>query len=228
MRLRRRDSGFRRNGRGGGAEKEGGSKNIPRQISPVEFALRINSCFRAYFPIKNPFHSGESRNLILASARIFREAEQCNARLRRMRLRRRDSGFCRNGRGGRAEKERGSKNILRQISPMGICFANQLLFPRSLPIFQLPLPLRCGIPIVVKFHMHQKMAAIFFREPRHRAVFVRLHALRQIASRTDIHHPARLIRHHIHRRLLFCHARDYRMKKQIAAFSLMKCKPPDL
>ena len=116
--------------------------------------------------------------------------------------------------GGRAEKEGGgSKNILRQISPMGICFANQFLLPRSLPIFHLPLPLRCGIPIVVKFHMHQKMAAIFFRESRHRAVFVRLHALRQIASRTDIHHPARLIRHHIHRRPLFCHARDYRMKK---------------
>ena len=27
------------------------------------------------------FHSGESRNLILATARIFREAEHCNGRL---------------------------------------------------------------------------------------------------------------------------------------------------
>ena len=44
-----------------------------------------------------PFHSGESRNLILAQARIFREAEwspvgECGCR-------RRDSGFRRNGRG---------------------------------------------------------------------------------------------------------------------------------
>ena len=43
------------------------------------------------------FHSGESRNLILATARIFREAEHCNSRLWRMRLCRRDSGFRRNG-----------------------------------------------------------------------------------------------------------------------------------
>ena len=45
----------------------------------------------------SPFHSGESRNLILATARIFREAEwspvgECGCR-------RRDSGFRRNGRG---------------------------------------------------------------------------------------------------------------------------------
>ena len=31
--------------------------------------------------VKNIFHSGESRNLILATARIFREAEHCNCRL---------------------------------------------------------------------------------------------------------------------------------------------------
>ena len=43
------------------------------------------------------FHSGESRNLILATARIFREAKHCNSRLWRMRLCRRDSGFRRNG-----------------------------------------------------------------------------------------------------------------------------------
>ena len=30
---------------------------------------------------KRIFHSGESRNLILAIARIFREAEHCNGRL---------------------------------------------------------------------------------------------------------------------------------------------------
>ena len=30
---------------------------------------------------KRTFHSGESRNLILATARIFREAEHCNGRL---------------------------------------------------------------------------------------------------------------------------------------------------
>ena len=30
---------------------------------------------------KRIFHSGESRNLILATARIFRKAEHCNGRL---------------------------------------------------------------------------------------------------------------------------------------------------
>ena len=51
---------------------------------------------------------GESRNLILATARIFREAEHCNGRLRRMRLRRRDSGFRRNG-------SRGGTSLFRSI-----------------------------------------------------------------------------------------------------------------
>ena len=51
---------------------------------------------------------GESRNLILATARIFREAEHCNVRLRRMRLRHRDSGFRQNG-------SRGGTSLFRSI-----------------------------------------------------------------------------------------------------------------
>ena len=78
MRLCRRDSGFRRNG-----------SSFNFAVPPLPFPRKRKS--------PPTFHSGESRNLILATARIFREAEHCNSRLWRMRLRRRDSGFRRNG-----------------------------------------------------------------------------------------------------------------------------------
>ena len=90
-----------------------------------------------------------------------------------------------------------------QIDPLRVFGANEVYFPRPMPVFQLLLALNRALHITKHFKMDKPIDRIFRGMSGHYIIAVLVKTLEQVRSHADVERPMRLARKNVNARVFF-------------------------